>query len=114
MSHLHWDFHYGFSSFNRFNSSSLYLYDAIGDSSGCFTCVATMGNAACKDNCVKVYTHSEDEAEKTYIERIHSNDCPVCYADGQQHKSDDRVEESGHDVTNGPGEKRETEKGEKV
>lgn len=73
--------------------------------------VATMGNAACKANCVKVYTHSEDEAEKTYIERIHSNDCPVRYADGQQHKSDDRVEESGHDVTNGPGEKRETEKG---
>lgn len=39
--------------------------------------------------------------------RIHCYDGPVSDADGQEEKGDDRVEESGHDVADGPRNKKD-------
>lgn len=36
------------------------------------------------------------------MRRIHGCNGPVSDADGQEEKGDDGVEESGHDVANGP------------
>lgn len=39
------------------------------------------------------------------VRGIHCCDGPVGYADGQEEEGYDRVEESGHDVADGPGNK---------
>lgn len=43
----------------------------------------------------------------TAVQRIHRCDGPVSEADGQKEKGDDREEESGHDVADGPRNKKD-------
>ena len=43
------------------------------------------------------------------FDRIHCCDSPVGYADGQQHKGDDRVEQGGRNIANCPWQKRQKE-----